>query len=217
MQPFVHAQASARKSGRDWTEDLPIHEFMDLAKNACPDLRHRLILHNSDLGPELASRAFPDRTDARDVALAHVQQDLGWLPTLNDWLDLCDPTRLPPSRRSSEEGAEIIRSAGQYFDLIDLEPVQRVWDLLNLPILLAPKHTKVAGALLMSGVGPILARAVLGKPIPVGCTGNRTMLLDFSWVAEGMIVAHTGTIHPLERVLACFDGREPRKISGDIR
>ena len=82
MQPYVHARASARRSGRAWQEDLPIHEFLDLAKHACPDLRHRILLHNSDLGPELAALAFPERADARQIVLSHVKQDLGWTPPL---------------------------------------------------------------------------------------------------------------------------------------
>jgi hypothetical protein len=57
MQPYIHAQASARQSGRVWQDDLEIHEFLDLAKHACPDLRHRLLLHNSDLGSGLIAAA----------------------------------------------------------------------------------------------------------------------------------------------------------------
>ncbi len=61
MRPWQHAKSSARKE-RDWLIDLPIHEFMDSTKAACPDLRHRMILHNADLGPELTARAFPTAT-----------------------------------------------------------------------------------------------------------------------------------------------------------
>ena len=94
MRPWQHAKSSARKE-RDWLADLPIHEFMDSTKAACPDLRHRMILHNADLGPELAARAFPGRSDARAVALRHVAEDLGCTPTLAEWLAECDLTRLP--------------------------------------------------------------------------------------------------------------------------
>lgn len=67
MRPWQHARSSAGKDG-DWVADLPIHEFMDSTKAACPDLRHRMVLHNTDLGPELAARLFPERADARSIA-----------------------------------------------------------------------------------------------------------------------------------------------------
>jgi len=211
MQPYVHAQASALRSGRNWEDDLPIHEFMDLAKVACPDLRHRLVLHNADLGPMLAAMAFSARKDASDIALAHVKQDLGWLPPLEVWLDLCDPARLPPLRRNSSGGEEIVNSASAYLGLEDEDTVKQVWDLLTLPEQFAPRHSALASALFMSSFGPVLARAVFGPPRAVDCGGGLTKILDFSWIAEGMIVAHIGTIYSLERVLGCFNGGEPVK------
>lgn len=209
MQPFVHAQASAGKSGRGWEEDLPIHEFMDLAKHACPDLRHRLVLHNSDLGPELVSMAFPDRLDAKEIALSHVRQDLGWLPPLEAWLQRCDPERLPRARRDAEESGEIVRSAAEHFRLVDAGPVQRVWDLLTLPRRFVNRSGHMADAILMNGFGPVVVRAVLGPPRQFLRADGSPVLIDFSWVAEGLILAHVGRIYPLDRVLNSFDGREP--------
>lgn len=40
------------------------------------------------------------------------------------------------------------------------------------------------------------------------------MIVDLSWVAEGMIVVRIGAIHSLERVLKGFDGHEPRCRQG---
>ena len=89
MRPFHHARASAARSGRDWREDLAIHEFIDSTKIAFADLRHRMILHSVDLGGELASRAFPRRPDAREIARNHVVEDLGEDRSLSDWLRHC--------------------------------------------------------------------------------------------------------------------------------
>lgn len=210
MQPFAHALASAGKSG-DWKGDLPIHEFMDLVKNACPDLRHRLVLHNADLGPALAAMAFPHRSDAREIALLHVRQDLGWLPPLAAWLERCDPKRLPRSRPIAPSDQEIVESAVRHLGLATVAPIQQVWDLLTFPVRLAPEHRPIAGALLMNSVGPILARAVLGPPRRYPRVGGGTVMVDFSWVAEGMIVVQMGSIHALEKVMAVFDGTEPRR------
>lgn len=215
MQPHVHAQASARQSGQDWHDDLPIHEFMDLAKHACPDLRHRLLLHNSDLGPELAAMAFSSRSDARKVALLHVQQDLGWCPPLEAWLQNVDPNRLPRSRKNAQPAAEIIRMAADYYMLAASEPVQMVWDMLMLPIQFAPKYAQTAAMLFMNSLGPILARAIFGPPRYFPRRDGQETIVDFSWVAEGMIVAHVGTMHSLERVLQGFDGLEPKPAGAD--
>jgi hypothetical protein len=212
MQPFVHAQASSRISGQDWQDDLPIHEFMDMAKHACPDLRHRLVLHNSDLGPQLAAMAFPDREDAREVALFHVRQDLGWTPPLGAWLQRCDPARLPRSKPNPEPTTQIVQSAAAHFGLKEVQTVQQVWDLLMLPVRYAPKDQGLAEALLMSSLGPILARYIFGPPRSFSRLDGGTVVVDFSWLAEGMIVAHVGAIHSLERVMACFDGQEPQRV-----
>lgn len=210
MQPFVHAQASARGTGRSWQEDLPIHEFMDLAKHACPDLRHRLVLHNADLGPELAAMAFPDRSDARSIAQQHVRQDVGWLPTLSDWLALVDASMVPPFRKASNDGEDLIKIATEHLKLASDMPIRQVWGLLTLPERFAPDHSPLASLLLLSSLGPIMARAVLGAPRSYPQLDGRETIVDFSWVAEGMIVARIGAIHSLERVLKGFDGQEPR-------
>lgn len=211
MQPYRHAIASAGRAGGDWRADLPIHEFMDLAKHACPDLRHRLVLHNSDFGPELSALAFGARADAREVALDHVRQDLGWTPPLSAWLATCDPFRLPPELRERECDESIVDRAADHLGLATVEPVQRVWDLLQLPLRLAPQSPLMARALLMSSVGPILARAVLGPPTAYERRSGGETIIDFSWICEGMIVAQFGSIISLERVLACMTESEPQR------
>lgn len=211
MQPHIHAQASALRTGRAWQDDLPIHEFMDLAKHACPDLRHRLLLHNADLGPELAAMAFGDRPDAREVALSHVGQDLGWQPGLAAWLERFDPARLPPAKRHRDAADDIVAAAAGHFGLADPAPVRKVWDLLMLPTAFAPEYPAISEFLLFNSVGPILTRAVLGPPRPFPKIGGGEAIVDFSWVAEGMIVARVGVIHSLEAVLRGFDGKEPAR------
>lgn len=79
-----------------------------------------------------------------------------------------------------------------------------------LPIRFAPRYTQTAAMLLMNSVGPILARAIFGPPRYFPRRDGQETVVDFSWVAEGMIVAHVGTMHSLERVLQGFDGLEPK-------
>lgn len=217
MQPFAHALTSVRGTGRSWQDDLPIHEFMDLAKHACPDLRHRLVLHNADLGPELAARAFPHHAHARDVAHAHVREDIGWMPSLADWLDRLDAAMLPPVRAYEDPEETIIAAAADHLRLSDPTPVRPVWDLLTLPERLSPAHAKAASLLLFSSLGPILARAVLGPPTAFPRNNQGSVIVDYGWIAEGMIVARIGVIHSLERVLRGFDGQEPPRRIAMVR
>lgn len=209
MQPYAHALTSARIGKRSWMEDLPIHEFMDIAKHACPDLRHRMILHNIDLGPTLAAQAFPDHPAAKEVALLHVRQDLRALPTLSDWLSRSSKDRLPRIRGDQATGDAIVREASDYLKLADYAPAKAIWRFLTLPSRLAPEFGSSANAVLMNGVGPILARAIFGPAHWLPKRGGGETMFDPSWVCEGMIVAAVGHIPTLSRIMDCFDGRQP--------
>lgn len=89
MKPMVHARISAKKFGGTPEDYLAIHDFMDCTKMALPDVRHRMVLHNS-VGCFIAERVFghtivnsDNKTvHVRDVAEAHVIEDLGFIPTL---------------------------------------------------------------------------------------------------------------------------------------
>lgn len=209
MQPHAHARASARLGRREWRDDLPVHEFIDVAKHACPDLRHRTVLHNADLGPELAARAFPHRSEAREVARLHIRQDLHGLPTLADWMSHCDIARLPRYRDPATVGPATVARAADHLGLAEPGPVQAVWDMLTLPASLAPAYGHAANALLMNGIGPVIARSVFGSPRPFPRRGGGETIVDFSWVCEGMIVASARHVPTLTRILDCFDGKEP--------
>jgi hypothetical protein len=89
MKPMVHARISAKKFGGIAEDYLAIHDFMDCTKMALPDVRHRMMLHNS-VGCFIAERVFghtitnsENKTvHVRDVAEAHIIEDLGFIPTL---------------------------------------------------------------------------------------------------------------------------------------
>jgi hypothetical protein len=93
MKPLVHARISAKKFGGIAEDYLAIHDFMDCTKMALPDIRHRMILHNS-VGCYIAERVFghtivnsENKTvHVRDVAEAHVIEDMGFIPTLEKCL-----------------------------------------------------------------------------------------------------------------------------------
>jgi len=93
MKPYNHAENSARKLGGKPEDYLPIHNWMDQTKAHVPDVRHRLILHNS-FGIFLCEQAFGTTItnsdgkviSVRDVAEQHVIEDLGTIPSLQEAL-----------------------------------------------------------------------------------------------------------------------------------
>ncbi len=94
MKPMVHARISAKKFGGIPEDYLAIHDFMDCTKMALPDIRHRMILHNS-VGCFIAERVFGHTLTnsenkvfhVRDVAEAHIIEDMGFIPTLEKCLE----------------------------------------------------------------------------------------------------------------------------------
>lgn len=94
-KPIVHARNSARRWGGDPTDYLVIHEFMDSTKAHHASVRHRAVLHNS-FGIYIAEMIFGRvltnsvgrEVHVRDVAEQHVLEDLGRIPSLDEWLKL---------------------------------------------------------------------------------------------------------------------------------
>lgn len=93
MKPIVHATTSVEKYGGKVEDYLEIHSFMDSSKAAVPDMRHRCVFHSA-FGIFIVERVFGYTitnsdgkiVSVRDVAEDHVFEDLGRIPTLQDWL-----------------------------------------------------------------------------------------------------------------------------------
>lgn len=94
MKPYQHARGSVQRWGGKPEDYLPLHDFFDQTKAAMPDLRHRAVLHNA-MGIFLLERVFgPVITNSdgkqvctRDVGEHHVLEDMGFIPSLEDWLE----------------------------------------------------------------------------------------------------------------------------------
>lgn len=95
MKPFYHAKNSVKKHGGRLEDYLGIHDFIDSSKSAHPDVRHRAVLHSS-FGIYVTERVFGTYitnsdgkiVQVRDIAEEHVIDDLGYIPTVSDYLDL---------------------------------------------------------------------------------------------------------------------------------
>jgi hypothetical protein len=184
-----HARASAARSGRDWREDLEIHEFIDSTKIAFADLRHRMILHSVDLGGELTARAFPCRPDAREIARNHVVEDLGEDRSLGCWLWHCQLGGLPrphPGSLPIDENA-LLSGEQQRQALANQEGPAAVLEILRLPLRLAPEYGNHAWCVLCNAFGPSLVRRLLGPPRELPGTSGVPVIFDPAWCAEAMI------------------------------
>jgi hypothetical protein len=94
MKPFLHSKIHAKKYGGEPKDYADIDDFIDSSKATMPDVRHRAILHSS-FGCFIVEQVF-GRTrinsagreySPRDVAEDHIQQDLGFIPTVEKYLN----------------------------------------------------------------------------------------------------------------------------------
>ena len=98
--PLKHAQSSARKFGGRSEDYLPIHNWFDESKAFFPDFRHRALRHHAE-GIFLAEKLFGVaivNSDGKQVPVRylgeqHVREDLGRIPTAQDWLLQITPQR----------------------------------------------------------------------------------------------------------------------------
>jgi hypothetical protein len=159
---------------------------MDSTKAALGDLRHRMVLHNCDLGPALAALVFAERAHAESVAREHAREDLGADVPLSWWLDRCVVSRLPRRRAQIEDDA-LVERAAQRFGLEDDRAVRAVLSVLTLPERLAPSHGPIARCVLGNEAGVAIVRAVLGPAREAPSARGKSVVFDPAYCAELMV------------------------------
>lgn len=93
MKPYLHGINSARRFGGKPEDYQEIHDFLDSSKAHFPDMRHRALLHSS-FGIYICERVFGTNisnsdsrlVSTRDIAELHVIEDMGTIPTVQDYL-----------------------------------------------------------------------------------------------------------------------------------
>jgi len=93
--PYYHAKSSASKFGGVPEDYIEIHEWFDSTKAAWADTRHRAILHSSFgiyLGQQVFGETIIRKSDGKEIPFRpigeqHVLEDLGFIPTIENWLD----------------------------------------------------------------------------------------------------------------------------------
>jgi len=108
--PIKHAESSARKFGGEAEDYLAIHNWFDESKAFLSDFRHRALRHHSE-GIFLCEKVFGvtitnsegKLVPVRYVGEQHVNEDLGRIPTAQDWLMQIKPQRWMYGQRLDEE------------------------------------------------------------------------------------------------------------------
>jgi hypothetical protein len=98
--PFKHAQSSAKKFGGTPEDYLPVHNWFDESKAFLADFRHRALRHPAE-GIFLCEKIFGvtltnsegQQIPVRYIGEQHIKEDLGRIPTAQDWLTQIKPER----------------------------------------------------------------------------------------------------------------------------
>jgi hypothetical protein len=91
--PYHHAVSSARRWGGSHEDYIAIHAWFDESKGYHPDFRHRALRHHAE-GIFLCESIFGKtitNSNGREIPVRwigeqHVKEDLGFIPSVNDWL-----------------------------------------------------------------------------------------------------------------------------------
>jgi hypothetical protein len=92
--PEIHAKNSVRKFGGSIEDYLEIHYWFDDSKSHMSDMRHRALKHHT-VGifecEKLFGKSFINSDGktvyTRYVGEQHVIEDIGFIPTLEDWFE----------------------------------------------------------------------------------------------------------------------------------
>jgi hypothetical protein len=96
--PYHHAVRSARLFGGKPEDYLALHDWFDESKAHLADFRHRALRHHSE-GIFLCASIFGGtirnsdgkHVPVRTIGEQHVTDDLGWIPSVKDWLQHIQP------------------------------------------------------------------------------------------------------------------------------
>lgn len=94
MKAYLHGKIHAKKYGGVPTDYADIDDFIDSSKQAVADVRHRAILHSA-FGCFIVEQMFGRvrvnsdgrEYSPRDVAEDHILQDLGFIPSMEQYLN----------------------------------------------------------------------------------------------------------------------------------
>lgn len=90
---WVHAQSSAKRWGGKAEDYIAVHERIDSTKSAHAEVTHRCVFHSAfgiyiieEIFGRFVTNSDGKQVYVRDIAEQHVLEDLGFIPSLSDWL-----------------------------------------------------------------------------------------------------------------------------------
>lgn len=96
-KPYIHAKNSVRLWGGEVDDYLPLHDFLDSSKDCMPDVRHRVLTHNSWFINNVLEKIFGHtitNSAGREVSVKgigeqHVSEDFSgrFIPSPQDWIE----------------------------------------------------------------------------------------------------------------------------------
>lgn len=97
--PYHHALSSVKKWGGVPQDYQAIHNWFDESKAMMADFRHRALRHHAE-GIFMAERLFGTtittsvgrKVPVRFIGEQHVKEDLGFIPSMQDWLKQIKPS-----------------------------------------------------------------------------------------------------------------------------
>jgi hypothetical protein len=122
--PYHHALSSMRKYGGCVDDYIAIHDWFDASKQHFADFRHRALRHHSE-GIFMAEQVFGAtivNCDGRVVPVRyigeqHVNEDMGRIPTLADWL-----RNIAPEPWMMGRGRDLVKELDLDADKSDTNP-----------------------------------------------------------------------------------------------
>jgi hypothetical protein len=108
--PYRHALSSVKKWGGTIDAYLPLHNFLDSTKLHLETWQHRAILHNG-FGVGLCEQIFGEAInngegkmiETRYIAIQHIKEDCGYVPTIKEWLLDLKPKKFAINFKKEEE------------------------------------------------------------------------------------------------------------------
>jgi hypothetical protein len=109
--PYHHALSSVKKWGGVPGDYLPIHSWFDESKQMMADFRHRALRHHAE-GIFMCERFFGNTitnsegrvVPVRWIGEQHVREDLGKIPSMQDWfIEIIPRPWMAASLKLSEE------------------------------------------------------------------------------------------------------------------
>tara|TARA_R100000030_G_C3240504_1_gene120498 strand:+ start:666 stop:1010 length:345 start_codon:yes stop_codon:yes gene_type:complete len=98
VKSYNHCKSSVKLFGGEEDDYLPIHQWFDESKEHFADIRHRALRHHSQ-GIAECEKQFGvyiynsdgKKVITKSIAEQHVREDIGFIPSVEDWLELIKP------------------------------------------------------------------------------------------------------------------------------